>query len=312
MSAAPLAARRITWRDTALPFAFLIFANLMWAGNWIVGRAAHDAFPPVALSFYRWLVALLVLLPFAVPRLIGKGHVLRRNWKFLVLLGATGIAVPQCIVYIGLNYTTAVNGSMLNAAIPFMMVLVSWLFDRQMATRRQFLGMALSVAGVLLIVARGDLASLRDFRFNPGDLLVLLSMPIWCVYSVLLRRRPRDIDGLAFLFVLIPIGLMTLLPAYLYETAFVRSPVWNWETLLLVLYAGIAPSAGSYILWNRGVEMIGPNRAAFTNPFQPMFAAILAILILGEPFHPFHAVGFIVIIAGWYLTSGLRLRAGTS
>jgi drug/metabolite transporter (DMT)-like permease len=201
---------------------------------------------------------------------------------------------------------------MLNASIPFMMVLVSWLFDRQMATRRQFFGMALSVAGVLLIVARGDLASLKDFRFNPGDLLVMLSMPIWCVYSVLLRRRPRELDGLAFLFALTPIGLAALLPAYLYETAFVRTPDWSWQTILLVFYAGLAPSAGAYMLWNRGVELIGPNRAAFTNPFQPMFSATMAILLLGEPFHGFHAIGFVVIVAGWYLTSGLRLRAVTS
>ncbi len=299
------------FRHAIYPFALLILANFFWASNWVIGRGIHETFPPVALSFWRWVVAGVVLAPFAILRLRGQWHILWRNRALLAVLGACGIAWPQCITYIGLNYTTAVNGSLLTAGNPFMMVLMAWLIDRHTATPRQFLGMVLSFIGVFVIVLHGELARLWSFHFNPGDLLILLSIPIWCLYSVLLRRRPREIDGMSFLFVLIPIGLASLSPAYVYEAAFVRDPVWDWQTIALVIYIGLSASIGSYSLWNRGVELVGASRAAFTNAFQPVFAACLAIALLGEEFHLYHAIGFAVIVAGWYLTSGLRLRVSS-
>jgi drug/metabolite transporter (DMT)-like permease len=303
-----IAARSHRGRDEIYPFALLLLANLFWASNWIIGRGIHETFPPVALSFWRWTVACLVLAPIALPRLKGQWPIVRAHWRILLILGATGIAVPQCVTYIGLNYTTAVNGSLLTAGSPMVMVLVAWLIDRHTATARQFLGLVLSLSGVVIVIAHGSLTTLQQFRFNPGDLLIVLSIPIWCVYSVLLRRRPRDVDGMAFLFLLTPIGLATLTPAFAYEEVFVRTPVWNLVSVTTVIYIGVSASAGAYALWNRGVELIGPSRAAFTNPFQPMFATSLAILVLGEKFYLYHAVGFAMIIVGWYLTSGLRLR----
>ena len=309
MTATPdIAGRARAARPGFYPFALLLLASLFWSSNWVVGRGIHEIFPPVALSFYRWLVALIVLAPFAIPRLKGQWHLVWRHWQLFAVLGACGIAWPQCITYIGLNYTTAVNGSLLTAGNPFMMVLMAWLIDRQVATARQFAGMILSFLGVVVIVAHGSFATLMEFHFNPGDLLIVLSIPIWCAYSVLLRRRPRDMDGMSFLFVLTPIGLISLAPALAYEGLYVRAPHWSWSTVLVVIYVGVTASAAAYMLWNRGVELVGPSRAAFTLPFQPLFASLLAMLLLGEAFHAYDAVGFAVIIAGWYLSSGLRLR----
>lgn len=135
------------------------------------------------------------------------------------------------------------------------------------------------------MIAQGSLTTLQQLRFNPGDLLIVLSIPIWCVNSALLRRRPRGVDGMSFLFLLTPIGLATLAPAFAYEEIFVRTPVWNLVGVATVVYSGVSASAGAYALWNRGVELIGASRAAFTNPFQPMFATLLAILVLGEKFY---------------------------
>lgn len=213
MTATPDIARPRIERAAFYPFALLILASLFWSSNWVVGRGIHEIFPPVALSFYRWLVALLVLAPFAIPRMSGQWHLVARHWKLFAFLGASGIAWPQCITYIGLNYTTAVNGSLLTAGNPFMMVALAWLIDRQVATPRQLFGMMLSFLGVVVIVAHGSLTTLLQFHFNPGDLLIVVSIPLWCAYSIVLRRRPREMDGLAFLFVLTPIGLMSLAPA---------------------------------------------------------------------------------------------------
>src|SRR6185312_13666062 len=233
------------------------------------------------------------------------------HWRLFAFLGASGIAWPQCITYIGLNYTTAVNGSLLTAGNPFMMVLLAWLIDGQVATGRQLSGMMLSFLGVMVIVAHGSLTTLMQFHFNPGDLLIVVSIPLWCAYSIVLRRRPREMDGLAFLFVLTPIGLLSLAPALVYEGHFVRAPQWSWSTLLAVIYIGVTASAAAYMLWNRGVELLGPSRAAFSLPFQPMFASLLAVMLLGEEFHAYNAIGFVVIVAGWYLSSGLKLRGAS-
>ncbi len=144
----------------------LLLANFFWATNWILGRGIHEAFPPVALSFYRWLAAGLILAPLALPRLRGKWHLVREHWWLFLILGGTGVATFQAIIYVGLNYTTAINATILNAATPLIMVLMVWGIEGQAATRRQWLGMALTFLGVLLIVSRGEWQNLRDFPFQ--------------------------------------------------------------------------------------------------------------------------------------------------
>jgi drug/metabolite transporter (DMT)-like permease len=300
--------RPLNWWHTIYPYALLILSQLFWASNWVTGRAIHEAFPPVALSFWRWTVAGLILAPFAIPRLKRQWHLVwGQRWLFL-FLGGTGVATFQSIIYIGLNYTTAVNATILNAASPLIMVLMVWAIEKQAATGRQWIGMALTFIGVVLIVSRGDWETLRTFHFNPGDIVIFVSVPIWCLYSVLLRRRPPQMDGIGFLFVLILIGLGTLSPAYAYETIFIRTPIWSWTMVAAVAYVALTASLAGYLFWNRGVELAGPNRAGFTTPFQPAFTAALAVILLGEDFRLYHAIGFAIILVGWLLTTGLRAR----
>jgi len=311
MTATPTIAderRPLAWHGAIYPYALLLLANFFWASNWVIGRGVHEAFPPVALSFWRWSVAALILAPFALPRLRGKWRLVWSHWWLFLILGGTGVATFQSIIYIGLNYTTAVNATILNAGSPLVMVLMVWAIEGQAATRRQWLGMALTFVGVILIVSRGDWENLRNFRFNPGDIIVAISVPIWCLYSILLRRRPMAMDGMCFLFVLMLIGLAVLSPAYAYETIFVRTPVWSWRAAAAVIYIAVAASIAGYLFWNRGVELVGPTRAGFTYPFQPAFTALLAVIILGEEFHLYHAIGFGIILCGWLLTTGLKAR----
>jgi drug/metabolite transporter (DMT)-like permease len=305
IAAAP---RPLDWRHAAYPYVLLLLCNFFWASNWVMGRAIHEAFPPVALSFWRWAVAALIVAPFALPRLRGKWKYVRSHWWLFLILGGTGVATFQAIIYVALNYTTTVNATILNASSPLIMVVMVRAMEGQAATRRQWFGMVLTFAGVLLIVSRGEWQNLRDFHFNPGDLVVFVSVPIWCLYSILLRRRPMEMDGLAFFFVLALIGLAALSPAFAYEEIFVRTPAWSWNMAAAVVYVALTASIAGYLFWNRGVELVGANNAGFTYPFQPAFAALLAVIILGEPFHLYHAVGFGIVLAGWLLTTGLRTR----
>jgi drug/metabolite transporter (DMT)-like permease len=279
-------------------FLLLALATLFWAGNWVLGRALRETFEPNALNFWRWLIAALALAPFAVPRLRGRWGVIRRDAGLLLLLSFLGAALFQSLVYTGLKTTTAVNAVLLNSSLPAFILLCSWAIERERGTRRQVAGMLISLAGIFVILSRGDPASLARLEFHPGDALILLAMPIWGVYSVLLKRRPPELDGIAFLFVISLAGVALLLPAFAIE-ALTAPPRWPGAGgVAAALYVGLAASVGAFICWNRGVAVVGANAAGFTVHLLPAFGTLLAILFLGESFRPFHALGIATILAG--------------
>jgi drug/metabolite transporter (DMT)-like permease len=299
---------RARWRQSLYPYLLLSLASFLWAGNWIVGRAVRDAMPPLALTFWRWAVAALLLAPVALPQLAGKGALLRRHWRLLFLLGLSGVALFQAFVYTGLRYTTSVNGVLMNSVAPLAIILVARLLDGTRVTPRQLLGIALSFLGILLIMNRGDLANLQRFSFNPGDVIILLGMPAWGVYSVLVRRRPAELDGLALIFVIAAIGAAILAPFYALESIVFAAPHLDWSSAGAVLYIACFASIGAYLCWNRGVELVGPNRAGFTIPLLPAFGTALAMITLGEAVHLYHLVGIATIFAGvWLATSARRM-----
>ena len=283
-------------RGTA--FLLLALATLFWAGNWVLGRALRETFEPNALNLWRWLIAALVLAPFAVPRLPKQWPAIRRSAGLLVLLAFLGVAVFQSLVYYGLKTTTAVNAVLLNSSFPAFMLLCSFAIAREHATRSQIAGMLISLAGILVIMSRGELSSLARLEFHSGDALILLAMPVWGVYSVLLKRRPAELDGIAFLFVISVIGVVLLVPAFAVEAAY-APPRWpGAEGIAAAIYVGLAASVGAFICWNRGVAIVGPNAAGFTIHLLPAFGTLLAIVFLGESFRIFHAIGIATILAG--------------
>jgi len=284
-------------------FALLALANLLWAGNWVSGRALRDAFDPLALNFWRWIVACVVLAPFALPGLRGKGPLLRRHAGILLLLAFLGVAVFQSLVYLGLSTTTTVNAVLLNSSIPLFILLCSWILERERATPRQVAGMLVSLAGILVILSRGDPASLLHLELHAGDLWILLAMPVWGIYSVLLKRRPAGLGGIEFLFVISVAGTLMLLPAVA-VLALHAPPRWPGPAAIAgVLYIGIAASALAFAFWNRGVALVGANLAGFTVHLLPAFATVLALLLLGESFAAFHAAGIATILAGVVLAT---------
>ena len=287
-------------------FGLLALAMLLWAGNWVVGRALREAIDPLSLNFWRWAIAALALLPFALPQLAGRGEVLRRNAGLLLLLSLTGVALFQTLVYLGLRSTTTVNGVLLNSSQPLFILLCSWVLERERATLRQVAGMLVSFAGIVVILARGDPAALAELEFNVGDAWILLAMPIWGIYSVLLKRRPPELAGAAFLFVISVAGVAMLAPFY--ALALLREPpAWPSATLTAgVLYVALAASVAGFMFWNRGVAIVGANTAGFTLHLLPAFATVLAILLLGETFALFHAAGIATIIAGVVLATSRR------
>ena len=271
--------------------ALLALGMLFWAGNWVVGRALRETFDPVALTFWRWVVAAVVLAPFAAPQLAGKGEAIRRHAGLLAVLALFGVAMFQAMVYHGLRSTTAVNGVLLNSSAPLFILLCAWAIDRERAKLRQVLGMLVSFAGILVILARGEFARLLELRFQVGDAWILLAMPVWGVYSVLL-------------FVLSVAGVAMLAPLAAID-ALRAPPQWppSAEAAAGVLYVGLFASVGGFICWNLGVRVVGANTAGFMLHLLPAFATVLAIVLLGESFRAFHAAGVATIIAGVVLAT---------
>ena len=284
-------------------FLLLAAANLFRSGNWIAGRALRDSFDPVTLNFWRWVVATLMLAPFALPGLRGNWGEIRRHLGILLLLAFTGVALFHSLVYFGLRTTAAVNAVLLNSSLPMFMLLCSWAIERERAAQRQILGMLVSLAGILVILCRGDPRALLQLEVNAGDAWILVAMPIWGVYSVLLKRRPPMLGGLELLFVISFAGVLLLAPVA--ALLAVQTPQ-RWPTgpeALGVLYMAVFASVLAYICWNRGVAVVGANAAGFTVHLLPAFGTILAILFLGEAFAAFHAIGIATILTGVLLAT---------
>ncbi len=296
------------------PFLLLTLTPLFWSCNWIVGRGLHDDIPPMAMTFFRWLFALVILAPFALPHVRRDWPILRRRWKTMLLLGAVGVGTHNALAYLGLNYTTATNGVILNSFIPVMIIALSWVFLRDRLTPVQLCGVAVSLGGVLAILSQGSLATLAEFRLNQGDLLVILSMAMWSIYTICLRWRPTGLNMLSFLFALIVIGDACVLPLWLVEMAFGRQVVWTAAAFVALVSVALFSSVLAYIFWNRGVEQVGPNVAGLFVHLMPVFGVVLAWLFLDERLLPYHVAGIALILTGIWITSRHRTapaQAGT-
>jgi len=297
---APSLARRA---PTASPYFLLALAPFFWACNWIVGRGLHTEIPPAAMTFYRWAFAIAFMLPFALPRALRQWRIIRANYRVLLLLGVLGVGSHNALAYAGLNYTTATNGVILNSFIPVMIIALSWGLLRQRLSNLQFTGVTVSLIGVLTILSRGSLALLATFRLNYGDILVILSMLLWSLYTICLRWRPAGLDMLAFLLVIACVGDLAVLPFYLAEAALARQAQWSWHAVLALASVGLFSSFIGYIFWNRGVERLGASVAGLFVHLMPVFGVVLAWLFLGETLQLFHVAGIALILTGIYVTS---------
>lgn len=286
----------------ASPYLLLTLANLFWAGNWIVGRAFRGELPPVALSFWRWTVAVLCLLPFAWGPMRREWPRLRAAWPWLLLYGAVGTAGYNALAYAGLQHTTAINGMLLNSFVPIMIVLMAWLFQGKRLHGREAVGIVVSLVGVLTIIAHGEAERLRALTLNVGDVWILVSVLTWSAYTLLLQRRP-PMDPLAFLGAISLTGLVVLLPFYAWEVAAGKHLTPTPAAVAGIVYTGVFPAFLGYILWNRGVAEVGPSRAGLFMHLIPAFGILLSMVFLDEQPALYHGIGIAMIFAGIWLNT---------
>ncbi len=295
--------KKIFQRLYNAPYLLLTAAVFFWSVNSIVGRFMRLDVPPVALSFWRWAGASLVIIYFAWPKMKADWPVLRspRHLPLLLMLALTGVAMFNTLLYSGLHFTIAINAFLIQSLMPVLIMLFSFLVFRDKITIFQGFGVALSLAGVILVIARGDFAVLKALDFNRGDILILIAVVGYAIYSIFLRRRP-ELHPLSFIGFTFISGTIMILPLYLWEHFTVKSLNLTGPTLLTIAYVVIFPSIVSYFCYNRGVELIGANRAGLFIHLAPVFGTIMAILFLGETFFWFHGIGIVMIISGIILT----------
>ncbi len=290
--------------DRVSPYLLLVLAASFWGGNFNIARAFNLEIPPMGLSFWRWTVAGLILLPFVWRPMRQQWPACKQHFPLVFALGILGVAGFNTLVYLGLQTTTATNGVLMQSVNPIFIIILSSLLLGEFASKRQWLGIFISLLGVLAILIQGQLANLLKLDFHAGDLIILLAVLDWSLYTVLLRKLPNELKGLPILGYTIAIGVLGILPLYLYEALMTsRSMPVNWISISSVLYVAIFPSVLSYLFWNHGTQRIGANRAGQFAHVVPISGIIIAVLLLGEQLHLYHLLGISLVAVGIVLAN---------
>ena len=286
-----------------LPQAALIAATLLWGGNFVAGKALAGDVPPTAISFLRWSVALLVLLPLGFGELRRHRALLLAHWRLIAAVGATGIAGYTLCFYQALAATTAINALLFVSTAPLLITLANWCVFRDRVTPWQVLGTVVSSLGTVVIIAQGDATLLLALRFNRGDLWMVAGVLVWVAYSLLLRRRPSALPSQPFFTASVLAGTALLAPLYCWQFAYGERLALTGPVAAGVLYVALGVSALGYACWTRGVAAVGPDRAGTFLHLIPVFGTTMAIIFLDERLAPYHLSGAAMVAAGIGLAS---------
>jgi drug/metabolite transporter (DMT)-like permease len=293
------------------PYLLLSITALCWAGNAIVGRLAAGHIPPVTLSFLRWSLAFLVVLPIAWSHLKRDWAAIRGKLGTMIVLSITGIGIFNTLQYWALEYTQALNTLLLQSAGPLFVAVWSLVLLGVRLTLAQACGIVVSLTGVLVILLHGDLTTLKSIEFNKGDLIFTVALVIFGLYSVLTLKRP-EIHGLSFVAFTFGCGAACLVPFLIWEL--LTRPVMQLtgNNLLMLFYVAVFPSTIAYLCFNRGIQLIGANRAAPFFHVVPVFGSVMAIVFLGERPQLFHIIGFALVLTGVFVASRKQASADSA
>ena len=278
---------------------------LMWASNAIVGRMAAGAIPPLTLNFLRWVVALLVLLPFILTQLKVDWSTGRQHWKLFAATGFLSTTCYNALQYLALITSSPITIALITAAGPIFTLLVGRAFFSAHIGRSAALGAVLSILGVAWVLVRGEIQNLTQVAFVSGDLFMLLAIALWSIYTWLLRERPKSMSGYSVLALQMLWGLVFAVPMVLAEVLWGGyAPIqWDGHTLGMVVYVALGPALLAYICWQRAVALTGSQLPMFFLNLTPVFAAILAVLLLGEFPQSYHLIGLALIVFGIVLSN---------
>lgn len=281
----------------------LVSAPVMWAGNFIVGRALRGDVPPVSLNFWRWTVALAILLPLNLGQLRRQRALLLSHWKLVLALGLTGVSGFNTFAYQALSVTTAINALLFLSTVPLLMALLSRLAYNDAINAWQLFGIILSLPGAAILIAHGDLSNLLHMQFNRGDVWMLGAVLVWTVFSVLLKQAPPELPKGALLTATVLVGLAAFAPIYAWRLAAGERVLFTASTVAGMLYVGLFASVIAFYFWSKGMAQVGPGKGGVYMNVMPLAGTFFAIILLGESLAHYHLLGGALVAAGIVLTN---------
>ena len=287
-----------------LAYFILILTTIFWSGNFIVGKAASMfQIPPFSLNFYRWFFAWLILAPFTLPEILNKKDYILKNYKLFIILGVTSITIFNSIVYYSLNFTQVISGVLMISTIPVMIMLFSSILKIEKTNIFQIIGVIFSFAGVIVIITKANLEILKNLDFNKGDVTMVIAMFSWALYSTLLKGKKYELSQISLLQVVISFGLIFLIPVYFIEYQVGFRINLDLPFILILSYVVLFPGLASFLLWIKGISMIGANRSGVFLHLMPILSAIMAMFFFSEKFMFYHILGACFIITGILLSN---------
>ena len=285
-------------------YTLLLLAALFWSGNFIVGKfATLFQIPPLTLNAYRWISVWLILMPFTYKEIYNHIPSIKKNWLVISFMGVMTISTFNSVVYFALNYTQVINAVLVLAAIPAATIVFSSLMNIEKTNIFQILGLFLSLIGIGSIISNGDVQKIISLSFNKGDLWMLVCVFTWALYSTLLKRHQFRLSQFALIQLMVSAGVLFLIPQFFYEQINNLEVNFNKAFFAILIYVVLFPAIAAYYCWQKGVEVIGPNRASMFIQLMPLFSAVMAIIIFKEKFELFHFIGAAFIVSGIYLSN---------
>lgn len=279
-------------------YLFALASTAIWSGNFAIARGLNQSVSPIALAFFRWAVATLAILPFALKPLVAERALIRKNLPYLALAAVLGITIFNTLIYFAGRSTTAINLSLISITFPIFIVILSRVFYREPITINKMIGIVLVVAGVILLITKGAMASLLSISFAPGDALMLLAALTFAVYSILLRRKPKGMSLWTLQASTFIIGLVFLFPLFVADSLRAAPVRFDAKLILAILYVGVMASLTAFILWNKAIEKIGASKAGMVYYLMPFMSGMLAFFFLGEKIGLIHLYSILLIVPG--------------
>lgn len=292
------------------PYLLLILATLFWGGNAVVGRFLAGSLPPVTISALRLTISALVFTPFVIKLLRQDWEQAKRHWGGIVAAAITGVIGYNLLIYWALNYTTAINATLINSTSPLFIGLLAYLFLKERLTARHFLSILVSMVGIMWVASQGSLERLLNLDFNRGDLIMLVAVFSWAIYSVIIPKISHHFSPFSLFGYCLATAFLISVPAAIVELQFKTIQTFGFKELLAVLYLGIFPSLCSFIFWNRASTMVGPSKSSLFLNLTAVFAALLGFIILGERLTVAQVIGGFLVFLGVFISSSARSEGG--
>ncbi len=286
-----------------------VLAAFIWSGNFIVARAVIRDIPPISLNFYRWLIAALLIFPFAVKQFRAEWNTVKQSWHYLFWISLTGIALFNTFVYVGAHYTSAINLALIGTtSSPIMSVLFARIFLKEKIGWLKLAGMLLCIIGVLFLLSKGNFQNLLTLQFSTGDLWMLLAAFCFAVYNTMVKKKPATLSSVNFLFVIFSFGTLMVFPFYVWEMSQTPAIAWNTNLIVAILYLGLGASVICYLIWNLAIGKLGSGRTALFGNLIPVFSSIEAAVFLHEKFTWVHVVSMAIVFIGIVLANLRSVR----